>query len=99
VSKSAFTPKRTRRTTPWESGRNSPMPIREIARLLGVSWRTVFNDYQSAIRKLQQSPEAFALLLPWVQASAEQRTEILRAGSLECDKTFVQLYGERVSRR
>lgn len=70
------------------------MPLREIARRLGVSERTASSDYASAVGKLKKT-RAFGLLLPWVQASAALRREVLHAGSAECDAEFVWLWNYR----
>jgi hypothetical protein len=67
------------------------MPLKDIASRLGVSPRTVWSDYQSALEKLRNTPGAFAGML----AMLAPRPELLRAGSIECRRDWIELHGER----
>ena len=73
----------------------SVMPLDEIAKRIGVSARTVFTDYHSAIEKLKEQPDAYSILLATVHAVADERVyaemDALQPGSLECRPEFREL--------
>lgn len=77
---------------PWNKS-NRLISFVLIAKELGVSVRTVHNDYKSAIQKLK-AQNKYEELLYCVQAVAIKQSELLRAGSAECNKNFCALYSD-----
>lgn len=69
------------------------MPLSSIARELGVSERTVAEDYTSAIDKLKRERGAFEVMLAWIQACAEARQPLIRCASVECRAEWIQKFG------
>jgi hypothetical protein len=63
---------------PWNKS-NRLIPFVLIAKELVVSVRTVHQDYKSAIQKLK---------------AQNKYKELLRAGSVECNKNFCALYSD-----
>jgi hypothetical protein len=82
MSRTAFTTK------------NGLMPFAEIAKALGVSVRTVGNDYKHGIEKLKHIPGAFELILHTIHAVDASQCDLIQCGSAECDKEFLMLYAE-----
>jgi hypothetical protein len=68
--------------------------LREIAERLGLSLRTVNTDYKNGIAKLKEIPGAYELILECVQGVDASKENLIRCASVECDKRFIELYGE-----
>jgi hypothetical protein len=84
--------KRGRKT--YEEFANGVMPVRVIAERMGVSERTVGTDLKNAQRKLKEIPEAFPILLDCLYAVAASEEELLQCGSVECDREYIEKYGQ-----
>lgn len=79
----------------WTRNQRRLMPIQAIARRLGISARTVCYDLAHAMKKL--GAQDHSITLAWVRAVAIEDRELLQAGSLECDRSFIEMYAEKQS--
>lgn len=75
-----------------ESTNSKLLPLRIIAQQLGISERTAWSDYRSAMNKLRVIPGAFEILLESIHAVDTSEKDPLQATSLECRPEFVKLF-------
>lgn len=69
------------------------MAIHEIAKKLGCPVSTIQRNLRTATQKLSLFDD-YSLILECLCACVEDPHPILQAGSLECDKDFIALYGD-----
>lgn len=74
---------------PVGSGSFGLVPFREIGLKMKMPSRTVSWVCARALKKLRKQPG----VIDWLQAVAEEK-QTLRASSVECQKDFVETYGE-----
>jgi len=84
--------KQKRGRKPWNES-NRLLPFHLIARELNCSVRTVAYDYKRAVRKLKQQGQ-FNLLLDCVHAVETLSSNELRAGSMECQQEYCELFSD-----
>lgn len=74
----------------WEAaGAPDLVPLRVIAVRLGLSERTAWTVYASALRKLRDAPDAEEALRLGLAVRSIFERDLLRAASAECDAEFV----------
>ncbi|HUD74794.1 MAG TPA: hypothetical protein VMQ76_06955 [Terracidiphilus sp.] len=68
------------------------MSFSEIGETLHMPATTAFSLFKRGLAKLRRTPGALEGLLECVQAVADGDGELLRAGSLECRKDWIDLH-------
>jgi len=79
----------------FEESSRRGMPVRLIAKELGISPRTVSYTLKHAQEKLKAIPGAFELICSTIHAVDASEKDSLQCGSVECNKEFIALFGDR----
>lgn len=83
----------------YEQTGNKLLPLRLVAKQLGISLRTCETDYRSALDKLKHIPGAFELILAQVHAVADSERDCIQCGSVECNRYFLELFADKEDNR
>ena len=66
----------------------------EMAPRIGVSIATATRIYNRAMSKLRKQPGSFEGLLLCIHAVAAREKQGVRCGSVECQREWIELFGE-----